>query len=74
MVTDRAKNQWVDLGIHTEVCLTQPENCGAAGGAISVWLKVIDCSQYGGIISTIKYVKYAASGGTLVYCHEENIW
>ena len=70
MATDRAKKQWVDLGTHTEVCLTQPEKCGAAGGAISIWLKVIGCSEYGGIISTIKH----AASGTLVYCSGGKIW
>ena len=32
------RNQWVDLGIHTEACMTRPETCGAAGGAISMWV------------------------------------
>ena len=24
--------------------MTRPETCGAAGGAISVWLNILDCS------------------------------
>ena len=35
--------KWVDLGIHTEACMTRPETCGAAGGAVSVWVKVTEC-------------------------------
>ena len=33
---DRTRRQWVDLGIHTEACMTDPRTCGAAGGAVSV--------------------------------------
>ena len=35
------KKQWVDLGTHTEACMTPPETCGAAGGAISLWVNVL---------------------------------
>ena len=38
--TDRSQNQWIDLGIQTEACMALPDTCGAAGGAISMWLKV----------------------------------
>ena len=31
--------------------MTRPDTCGAAGGAISLWLKVVDCEN-GGIITT----------------------
>ena len=44
--------QWLDLGIHTEACMTQPETCGAAGGAISVWVNAIECPDVCGIISS----------------------
>ena len=49
---NHTKNQWIDLGIHTEVCMTRPETCGAAGGAISLWLKLFDSPSSGGIISS----------------------
>ena len=65
-ILDREKRQWVDLGIHTGACMTQPEICGAAGGAISVWLKVIEGAfDSGGIISS------RANGftGTNIFLH-----
>ena len=47
------KKQWVDLGIHTEACMTQPDTCSAAGGAISLWVNANDCdSRICGIISS----------------------
>ena len=49
---NHTKNQWVDLGIHTEACMTQPETCGAAGGVISVWVNAIECPEVCGIISS----------------------
>ena len=53
LVLDRSKSQWVDIGIHTEACMTHPETCSAAGGAVSLWLKLIDCSHAsGGIVSS----------------------
>ena len=50
---DHTNRQWVDLGIHTDICLTQPETCCAAGGAISLWVKRSD--QDGEIVSTQFY-------------------
>ena len=52
LILNHTKNQWIDLGIHTEVCMTRPEICGAAGGAISLWLKLFDSPSSGGIISS----------------------
>ena len=51
--TDRTRSQWVDLGIHTEACMTRPETCGAAGGAINFWIRLIDCPDEGGVISSL---------------------
>ena len=54
MSIDRARSQWIDLETHPEaVCMTQPETCVAAGGAISVWVNAIDCPQTAGIITSI---------------------
>ena len=63
--TNRTRNQWVDLGVHTEACMTRPETCGAAGGAISVWINVvIECtSAYCGVISSW----VAGSTGSSIY-------
>ena len=50
---DREGKQWIDLGIDTDVCMTDPRTCGAAGGAISLWVKVIDCATSSGIVSSV---------------------
>ena len=34
--------QWVDLGVLPEACITRPETCSAAGAALSFWIKVTD--------------------------------
>ena len=61
---DHTLEQWVDLGIHTEACMTRPQTCDAAGGAISVWVNGITCLSFGGIISSQAY----GSSGTNIYC------
>ena len=51
MRINAAQRQWLDLGIHTEACLTQLDTCGMKGGALSMWIKV-GSSTYTGIITT----------------------
>ena len=34
------EDHWIDLGIQNGACMAQPDNCGATGGAISMWVKV----------------------------------
>ena len=46
------KRQWIDLDNHTEACMTVPETCSAAGGAISVWVRVDDCTGFCGMVSS----------------------
>ena len=46
---NKSKSQWIDLGFHPEVCLTQRYGCGVAGGAVSLWLRLI---EVGGILTT----------------------
>ena len=66
---NKSKRQWIDLGLHPEACLTQRYGCGVAGGAISLWLKLIEC---GGIITT--RTRLGQSGGLFlatglnIYC------
>ena len=49
--------------------MTRPETCGAAGGAISVWMKINDCpSGDGGIV-----MSSAVTTGAIIYCQVENI-
>ena len=48
---DATLREWLDLGIHTEACLTQPDTCSSTGGSVSMWIK-IGPSTYTGIITT----------------------
>ena len=62
---NHTKSRSIDLGIHTEACMTRPETCGAAGGAISVWVNVIECvADRGGIVSS----RSSSSSGSVIYC------
>ena len=62
---DRTRSQWIDLGIHTEACMTRPETCGAAGGAISLWVKLFDSPFLGGVISSDIY----GYSGSVIFSH-----
>ena len=64
LTLDHTKRQWVDLGVHTEACMTLPETCGAAGGAVSMWMKLMECPILCGIISSLAYL----TTGSLMYC------
>ena len=67
---NHTNNQWVDLGIHTEACMAQSDTCGEAGGAISLWVNVIDCPSHGGgIVSSRQY----RTTGSVIYCTSSNI-
>ena len=66
---ERSKRQWVDLGIHTGVCMAQPNTCGAAGGAISLWIKLLDCPNDSGIISSF----VATNTSTVIFCRDDAI-
>ena len=49
--------------------MTQPDTCGAAGGAISMWLNVIDCNNNAGIVSSTQL----RGIGSLIFCLNNNI-
>ena len=66
VATNISQAQWIDLGVHAEACMTRPETCGAAGGAVSFWMKLIDCNDFGGVISTVSL----SETGFQVYCSE----
>ena len=70
MRTDRGINQWIDVGIHNEACITQPDTCGAAGGAVSLWVKVIDCGFDDGIFTTMENTQMR---GVAITCYPPNI-
>ena len=66
--TDRSQNQTVNLGdLSAHACLTIPESCGSAGGALSVWIKIEDCSGNGGIIS----LNQNGYEGLLISCFDD---
>ena len=50
--------------------MTRPETCGVAGGAISLWLKVHECHNSAGIITTREN---ADSTGFNIYCKNDKI-
>ena len=62
--TDRAQSEWVNLGVHLEICMTHPESCGAAGGAISVWFRIVACSLAGAVVTTVSN----STAGYHIYC------
>ena len=65
LTLDHTKKQYVYLGFHTEICMTRPETCGPAGGAISVWINLIE-STCGGIISSL----VQGSSGSVIDCRD----
>ena len=69
---DRNHQQWINLGNHPEVCLTNPETCGPAGGALSMWLSV-DCTEEfeSGIIAS--QGDYTMTRGFYIICFEGRI-
>ena len=50
--TNRTQSQWVDLGNLSAACITRPDTCGSDGAALSVWLKLTDCQDKDGVISS----------------------
>ena len=50
--------------------MTRPETCGAAGGAVSMWLRLADgCLNYGGLLTT----RPDSGSGFAVYCLMGNL-
>ena len=52
-----------------EVCMTHPESCGTAGGAVSLWFRLIRCGIAGAIVTTV----YNASAGYHINCDRRGI-
>ena len=67
---DRTKSEWIDLGIHTDIFMTRPDTCDAAGGAISLWVKVIDCATSSGIVSSVNAPFHTDSA---IICENQHI-
>ena len=66
--TNLTENQWVDLGnLSAVACLPLPDSCGTAGGAMSVWIRILDCPDGTGIISSFDVMT-----GFHVFCINQN--
>ena len=48
--------------------MTRAETCGVAGGAISLWVNVIDCSGTGGLVSSMGN----GATGTMILCTDDS--
>ena len=67
MSTNHSLNQWLDLGIHTEACMTIPETC-CEGGAISFWINIRSCSHNFTNTGLITTQVNTNSTGSLLVC------
>ena len=70
MRLDHTLEQWIDLGILSEACITQVTTCGPEGAAVSFWVNIIDCPSSGGIISSRTYQN---GGGFNFFCSGSNV-
>ena len=70
IATDKPNERWVDLGSQIEACITVPDSCGAVGSAISVWLRVLDCTEGNTIMSSLTYYN---STGVSIFCIGQTI-
>ena len=43
----------MDLGDQLVSCITVPHTCGPEGGSMSIWLKILNCSDGDGLFSTL---------------------
>ena len=50
--TDDSQSQWVDLGDLSGVtCFANPDTCAPAGATVSLWVKILNCPTYHGILT-----------------------
>ena len=62
MNLSRSRQQWIDLGVHHGACMIDPETCGANGGAISMWMKLLTGYE-GGFLTTMNQTgEYDSTG------------
>ena len=50
--------------------MSDPRTCSSAGGAISLWVKVIDCPSRGGIVSSVNAPFHT---GSAIICENQHI-
>ena len=69
-MTNLTNQEWVTLGDLSNVaCLTIPNSCGSAGAALSLWIRILDCPRYSGIITT----QYRIREGFCILCNNDQI-
>ena len=52
--TDLSKKQWLNMvNISALACFVIPQSCGSAGGALSVWMKIEECPDETGVVSSL---------------------
>ena len=69
MSLNGTQRQWINLGIHPEFCLANKYGCGNEGAAMSLWLKMPDCSRFGTIISNVDGVSRRQGSGFRLECY-----
>ena len=67
MSLNAAHRQWIDLGFHLEVCLSNKYGRGDEGDAMSFWLKIPDCKS-AGIMTTLQGFTGSQASGFSLYC------
>ena len=70
--TNLTEKQWVNMGtISPLACFVIPKMCGSAGGALSVWMKILECQKETGIITSLNASEI--SEGFLVTCYDGDL-
>ena len=51
----------MDLGVAETVCMALPDTCGAAGGAVALWMRITEPDlHFGGIMSSLSSGNFTA--------------
>ena len=67
--TNLTEKQWVNMGTFSPLaCFVIPTTCGAAGGALTVWMKILECPDETGVITSLNVSNF--SEGFLVTCDD----
>ena len=66
--TDLALQQWMDLGNLSQACITVPESCGTNGGTVAAWIRVLECEDDGGIVTSFTGTFSSFSSLSLILC------
>ena len=69
IVTNSSQKQWVDLGSMSDACITLPDTCGPEGAAVAVWVKIYECANSNGFLSSLK----SGKTGFMFFCFTASI-